>query len=58
MEVLQQWREQEMKGTFFIDSLKIKSEGEFLISSGTLLTSWAMENKEVLSANNLHLLLR
>ena len=31
--VLQQWHEQEMKGTFFIDSLKIKSEGEFIISS-------------------------
>ena len=35
MQVLQQWYEQEIKGTFFIDSLKIKSETEFLISSGT-----------------------
>ena len=37
MEVLQQWREQEIKGNFFIDSLKIKSEAEFLISSGTFI---------------------
>ena len=29
-----------MEGTFFIGSLKIKSEAEFLISSGTFFQSW------------------
>ena len=38
-DALQQWHEQEMKWTFFIDSLKIKSEGEFLISLGTFSQS-------------------
>ena len=32
--------EPEIKGTFFIDSLKIKSEAEFLISSGKFFQSW------------------
>ena len=35
MLVLQEWHKQENRGTFFIDSSKIKSEAEFLISSGT-----------------------
>ena len=34
-----QWYKQEIKGTFFIDSLKIESEAEFLISSGTFYQS-------------------
>ena len=37
--VLQQWHEQEIKGTFFIDSLKIKSETGFLMSWGTFFQS-------------------
>ena len=39
MSVLQQWHEKKIKGTFFIQSLKIKSEAEFLLSSGTLFQS-------------------
>ena len=39
MQLLQQWHEQEVKETFSIDSLKIKSEAEFVISSGTFFQS-------------------
>ena len=39
MYVLQQRHKQEIKGTFFIDLLKIKSEPEFLLSLGTFFES-------------------
>ena len=39
MQVSQQQHGHEIKGTFFIDSLKIKSEAEFLISLGTFFQS-------------------
>ena len=38
MEVLQQWRRQEIKGSF-IDFLKIESDVEFLLSLGTFFQS-------------------
>ena len=38
MDVLQQWHEKEIKGAF-IDSLKIKSEAEYLIYWGTFFQS-------------------
>ena len=39
IKVVLQWHEQEIKRTVFIDSLKIKSEDEFLISSETFFQS-------------------
>ena len=39
MSILQQWHKQEVKWNFFIDSLKIKTEAEFLTSSGTSFQS-------------------
>ena len=40
MYILQQLHKEEIKGTFFIGSLKIKSEAESLNSSRTFFQSW------------------